>query len=387
MAQRLGFGVFLPPFHPPSEHPTLQLESDLELAEVLDELGFDELWVGEHHSVGWELVGSPEMFLAAAAQRTRRIRLGTGVVSIPYHHPFNVAERIALLDHLSRGRAMLGVGPGALPSDAYMLGIESITQRPRMEEGLGVILRLLHEDEPVTCKSEWFTLQEAALQLRPLQPRIPVAVASQISPAGMQTAGRFGTGVLSLGSYTEQGLRALPTQWQIGQTVAAEHNQQLDRANWRISVPFHLADSKEQAYREAGEGLKNWHNNYFIELLGRPDVQPFSDAQEAAAAMDSSGAVIGTPDDAIQTIIRLQQLSGGFGTVLAFGHPWTNREQTLRTYQMLARYVIPQFQGLLAPVQRTMKWVGEHRESLAQNTVSAVRKAIHDYNASHPRKP
>jgi limonene 1,2-monooxygenase len=387
MAQRLGFGVFLPPFHPPSEHPTLQLESDLEMAEVLDDLGFDELWIGEHHSVGWELVGSPEMFLAAAAQRTKRIRLGTGVVSIPYHHPFNVAERIALLDHLSRGRAMLGVGPGALPSDAYMLGIESTTQRPRMEEGLGVILRLLYEDEPVTHKSDWFTLQEAALQLRPLQQRIPVAVASQISPAGMQTAGKFGIGVLSLGSYSEQGLRALPTQWQIGQTVAAEHNQHLDRSNWRISVPFHLADSKEQAYREAGEGLKYWHNNYFIELLGRPDVQPFSDAMEAAASMDSSGAVIGTPDDAINTIIRLQELSGGFGTVLAFGHPWTTREQTLRTYEMLARHVMPRFQGLLGPVQRTMKWVGEHKESLAQNTASAVRKAIQDYNAAHPRKP
>jgi len=244
MAQRLGFGAFLPPFHPPSEHPTLQLEADLELAEFLDELGFDELWVGEHHSVGWELVGSPEMFLAAVAQRTKRIRLGTGVVSIPYHHPFNVAQRIALLDHLSRGRAMLGVGPGALPSDAYMLGIESTTQRARMEEGLGVILRLLNEDEPITHQSDWFTLQEAALQLRPLQQRLPVAVASQISPAGMQTAGKFGTGVLSIGSYSEQGLRALPTQWQIGQTVAAEHGQHIDRAAWRITVPFHLADSK-----------------------------------------------------------------------------------------------------------------------------------------------
>jgi limonene 1,2-monooxygenase len=386
MTQRLGFGAFLPPFHPPSEHPTLQLEADLELAEYLDELGFDELWVGEHHSVGWELVGSPEMFLAAAAQRTQRIRLGTGVVSIPYHHPFNVAQRIALLDHLSRGRAMLGVGPGALPSDAYMLGIESTTQRARMEEGLGVILRLLYEDEPVTCKSDWFTLQEAALQLRPFQQRLPVAVASQISPAGMQTAGKFGTGVLSIGSYSEQGLRALPTQWQIGQTVAAEHGQHIDRANWRITVPFHLADSKEQAYREAGEGLKNWHNNYYIELLGRTDVQPFSDGLEAATAMDSSGAVIGTPDDAVDRIIKLQQLSGGFGTVLAFGHCWTTREQTLRTYDLLARYVMPRVQGLLGPVQRTMKWVAERKETLSQNTVTAVRKAIHDYNATHPRK-
>ena len=94
---------------------------------------------------------------------------------------------------------MLGVGLGALPSDAYMLGIESTTQRARMEEGLGVILRLLNEDEPVTHTSDWSTLREAALQLRPLQQHLPVAVASQISPAGTQTAGKFGTEVLSIG--------------------------------------------------------------------------------------------------------------------------------------------------------------------------------------------
>jgi limonene 1,2-monooxygenase len=102
--------------------------------------------------------------------------------------------------------------------------------------------------------------------------------------------------------------------------------------------------------------------------------------------MDSSGAVIGTPDDAVERLIRLQQLSGGFGTVLAFGHCWTTREQTLRTYDLLARYVMPRIQGLLGPVQRTMKWVAERKELLAQNTVNAVRKAIHDYNATHPRK-
>src|SRR5260370_29828601 len=163
------------------------------------------------------------------------------------------------------------------------------------EEGLGGILGLFYEDEPITHKSDWFPLQQAALQLRPLQQRLPVAVASQISPAEMQTAGKFGTGVLSIGSYSEQGLRALPTQWQIGQTVAAEHGQHIDRAAWRITVPFHLADSKEQAYREAGEGLKNWHNSYYIELLGRTDVQPFSDGLKAAASMDSSGAVTRPP--------------------------------------------------------------------------------------------
>ncbi|MGE0684545.1 MAG: LLM class flavin-dependent oxidoreductase, partial [Candidatus Binatia bacterium] len=232
MHKRLGFGAFLAPHHPIGEHPSLQLQRDLELVTLLDRLQYDEFWVGEHHSAGWETIGSPEMFLVAAAERSHRIRLGTGVISIPYHHPFNVAQRIVQLDHLSYGRAILGVGPGALPSDAVMLGIDPMTQRERMDEGLGVILRLLNEEEPITVESDWFSLHEAVLQIRPLQERLPVAVASTISPSGMKTAGKYGVGVLSIASYLEEGLIALPTQRGFGGTSAHEHGQQLDRAQW-----------------------------------------------------------------------------------------------------------------------------------------------------------
>ena len=118
----MRFGVFLAPYHEPGENPTLALERDLELIVRLDELGFDEAWVGEHHSTGWETIASPEIFLAVAAERTRHIRLGTGVVSLPYHHPLMVADRIVLLDHLTRGRINFGVGPGGHLTDARMLG-------------------------------------------------------------------------------------------------------------------------------------------------------------------------------------------------------------------------------------------------------------------------
>ena len=118
----MRFGIFLAPFHRPDENPTLAIHRDLELIERLDELGFDEAWIGEHHSAGSEIIASPEVFIAAAAERTRRIRLGTGVSSLPYHHPLLLADRMVLLDHLTHGRTMLGVGPGALASDAYMLG-------------------------------------------------------------------------------------------------------------------------------------------------------------------------------------------------------------------------------------------------------------------------
>src|SRR5205823_10499316 len=164
---RMKFGIFMAPFHHPGDNPTLALERDLELLQWLDHLGFDEAWIGEHHSAGWETIASPEIFLAVAAERTKHIRLGTGVVSLPYHHPFMVAERMVLLDHLTRGRAMFGVGPGALVSDADTLGIPPSQLRPRMDEALGIIMRLFTETEPITYKCDWFELNEAQLQIRP----------------------------------------------------------------------------------------------------------------------------------------------------------------------------------------------------------------------------
>ena len=386
MSQRLGFGVFLAPHHPIGEHPTLQFQRDLELATWVDRLQYDEFWVGEHHSAGWETIGSPEMFLVAAGERTHRIRLGTGVISVPYHHPFHVAQRMVHLDHLSHGRAILGVGPGALPSDAVMLGIDPMVQRQRMDEGLGVILRLLNEPEPISVESEWFTLREAALQIRPLQQQLPVAVASTISPSGMQTAGKYGVGVLSLASYLEEGLTALPTQWGFGETSAREHGRRLDRANWRIVMPIHLSTSKEQAWREVADGLKQWQNDYIVGILGTPKRKPFADGYEAARVLDEhGGGIFGTPEDALQKIERLQKLSGGFGTLLCFAHDWVPRELNLRSYELLARYVMPHTQGLIRPLQASADRVQANKVELMERSSNAVLKAIRDYNATHRR--
>src|SRR5689334_23599168 len=162
----MRFGLFMAPFHPTGQNPTLALERDLDLICHLDRLGFDEVWIGEHHSAGYEIIASPEVFIAMAAERTNHIKLGTGVSSLPYHHPLMLADRMVLLDHLTRGRVMLGVGPGALPSDAYMMGIPVAAQRDRMEEALEAILLLLDGDEPVTYKTDWFTLEDARLNLR-----------------------------------------------------------------------------------------------------------------------------------------------------------------------------------------------------------------------------
>src|SRR3954453_1745780 len=212
----LRAGIFMAPFHPPTQNPTLALERDLQLIEHLDHLGIHEAWIGEHHSAGYEIIASPDLFTAGAAGRTSHINLGTGVISLPYHHPFMTAQRIVLLDHLTRGRVLFGVGPGALPSDAFMLGIHPSVQRDRMEEALEVILRLLRSDEPVTHESDWFTLRDARLHLKPYtQPHPEVAVAAMISPSGPRAAGKYGVSMLSIGATQAAGIDLLGQHWSV----------------------------------------------------------------------------------------------------------------------------------------------------------------------------
>ncbi|XOV85246.1 MAG: LLM class flavin-dependent oxidoreductase [bacterium] len=361
---RVKFGAFVAPHHPIGEHPTLQLQRDLELAAHLDKLGYDEFWCGEHHSTGWEVIASPELFLAAAGERTHNIRLGTGVISLPYHHPFNVAQRLVQLDHMTRGRLIFGSGPGALPSDAYTLGIDPMVQRDRQDEALGVIRKLLRGEDRFSHDSEWFMLRDAKLQLLPLQEDLPFAVASMISPSGMTLAGKHGTGVLSIGSMSSAGLQALPTQWSFAETAAAEHGNVVNRDNWRVVMSWHIAETREQAKAEAKNGLYRWHNEYTVGTLMRPGAEAYSSPDEAVSddMLAGGGALIGTPDDMIKAVKDMLELTGGFGTVIGFAHDWANREATLRSWDMVARYVIPEVNGMLDSYRESQQYVINNRE-------------------------
>jgi len=252
---RKRFGVFIAPFHPDDEDPTEQIHRDFALVEHLDRLGYHEAWIGEHHSAAFEIIGSPELFIAQAAARTRQIRLGTGVVSLPYHNPFMVAARMLQLDHQTRGRAMLGVGPGQLPTDAFMLGIDVAQQRRKMNESLEVVLALLR-GETVTRKTDWFDLREARLQLPPYSdPMLEVAVAGSISPTGARAAGTHGIGLLSLAASMPGAFEDLPRHWAVAEEQAAEHGARIDRRNWRLVVPMHLAETTEAAREQAEYGV------------------------------------------------------------------------------------------------------------------------------------
>ena len=381
----MKFGAFLAPHHPIGENPTLQLQSDLELAARLDALGFDEYWCGEHHSTGWEVIASPELFLAAVAERTQRIRLGTGVISLPYHHPFNVAQRIVQLDHQSSGRFIFGSGPGALPSDAHTLGIDPMVQRDRQDEAIGVIRRLLAGGERFSYESDWFTLRDAKLQLLPLQEDLPFAVASMVSPSGMTLAGKHGTGVLSIGSMSTAGLQALPLQWSFAEEAAADSGAVVSRDNWRVVMSWHIAETREQARAEAKDGLLRWHNEYTVGTLMRPGAEPFDNADQAVDEMafaDGATAVVGTPDDLVAAVRDMMSVTGGFGTVIGFMHDWANRENTARSWDLVARYVIPEVNGMLDAYRESQRYVIEHRDVFDRAGEAIVSKIMENERAA-----
>src|SRR5258708_1185948 len=290
--------------------------------------------------------------MEVAATRTKRIKLGSGVVSILYHHPFNVANRFALLDHLTHGRVMLGCGPGALAADAYMLGIESTTQRKRMVEGVSAIIRLFTEEGKISIDGSYFKLIDAHLQVKPFQqPYMPIFVARTISPSGMVAAGELGSGG-RVGARAGPGgpphpredgaggVDGLMKRWGMAEETAAENNKTVDRKNWRLVFPIHLAETKKQAMDDIRDGANWWIRDYFIDTLGTKiqfEEYPNQPVEEMTIdRMNGRGGIfVGTPDDAIARIKELQQATGGFGGILGLAHEWTTREQTLRPYELV----------------------------------------------------
>ena len=381
LPNRMKFGIFMAPFHWLGDNPTLGLERDLETIQWLDRLGFDEAWIGEHHSAGWETIASPEIFIGVAAERTKHIKLGTGVASLPYHHPLMVANRMVLLDHLTRGRVMLGVGPGALVSDAYQLGIDPPTQRPRMDESIGIIKRLLTESNPITYKSDWFTLNEALLHLRPYtQPHFPIAVAAAQSPSGMVAAGKHGLGVLSVSVVRGGSISSnLSDFWNIAEETAESYGQTVDRKEWRIVLHVHLAESRKEAMEQVRERSAAYQYDYFHQTMGMP-FEYDGPREKIADYMVANGAwCVGTPDDLIAKIKELDEQSGGFGGFMIQATEWGTREQVMHSYELIARYVMPHFQGSLTNLQISQKWSEEHRDELQSLKTVSIDKAISDY--------
>lgn len=373
---RLRFGVFLAPFHKPGQNPTLAMQRDLELVEHLDRLGYDEAWIGEHHSAGSEIIASPEIFIAAAAERTRQIKLGTGVTSIAYHNPLWVADRMVMLDHLTRGRTMLGCGPGSLPTDSSMIGLTPTDTRELLGENLDIITRLLR-GESVTRQTKTHNLVDAQLQLRPYtDPCFDITVAAVASPTGPRMAGQHGVGLLSIGAtLTQDGFDALAHHWNVVEERAAHYGQPApDRGKWRLVGLMHIAETKEQAYKDVEYGIEHWFN-YFQKVAAFPQmaVGDSADVKGMIDFINEAGiGAIGTVEDAQAQVQKLSDQSGGFGAFLMLGHEWANPEATKRSYELIAQRVFPEFQGQAQSTIAAKNRASDTREAHARSQLDAV---------------
>ncbi|OBG55086.1 MULTISPECIES: LLM class flavin-dependent oxidoreductase [unclassified Mycobacterium] len=378
---KLRFGYFIAPFHRAGTNPTLALQRDLAFIEHLDALGFDEVWLGEHHSAGSEIISSPEVFIAAAAERAKRIRFGTGVISLSYHNPLWVADRLMLLDHLTHGRIIGGVGPGSLPSDSSMIGLTPTDTRELLETNLDIVVRLL-AGETVSAKTATHQLFDAKLQLAPYSDGgIPLSVAAVASPTGARLAGKHGIGLLSIGAtLTVEGFNALSYHWGIVEERAAVFGTQVDRKNWSLVGLFHLAETEKQAREEVKFGIEPWFR-YFQKVAAFPQMtMPGEQLDEMIDVINDNGAgVIGTPERAREQVQRLWDQSGGFGCMLQMGHEWANPAATRRSAELFAAEVMPHFQGQAQPTLDAAARAGQARDSLAQSQLDAVAHMTKKY--------
>jgi limonene 1,2-monooxygenase len=386
----IRFGTFLPPLHKMGIGPTTLFEQDLEMIELADRVGLQEVWLGEHHSGGHEPIGCPELMLAAAARRTRTIRLGTAVNSLPYHNPLTLASRLTLLDHLSHGRAMMGFGPGQLSSDAHMLGIDVARQRDMMLESAEVIVRLMN-GETVTHECDWFKLRDAHLQVRPYQvPTLEMVAAAVTSPSGPKTAGRLGIGMINLSATNPAAFQALVDHWSICEHEAQLAGTSVSRENWRLSAIMHLAETEERAFADCEYGFAEiWR--YLGEISPLPVSDPSKHWRELLEeAVESGYVVVGTPDTAISVIRRLADRTGGFGSFVMTQADFASFEARKMGLNLFARYVVPEFRHQLGSLRRSHDWVLSQKDAEATvwrtRTMSAIEAAKDQYDRERERK-
>ena len=381
----LKFGTFMAPFHTPvGQDPTAAYERDLDIIKHMDKLGFEEAWIGEHHSCGAELVPDPMIFIGWAAPQTKHIKLGAGVVSLPYHNPLWVADRALFLDRLTRGRFMLGLGPGALPTDATMIGITMEEQRGAFEEDVDVLMAILR-GERVTAKTNRYNLVDAATQYAPYSD-FDIVVAAIASPTGPRAAAKNGVNLLSVGATAKGGFDALALPWDVMEERSAQFGHTPDRAGWRLAGPMHLAETKEQAIEDVKYGLDAWCD-YTQNILAAPHFRAAgSTVEERVDWVNETGlGVIGTVDDAIAQVERLEKQSGGFGSYLLIHHEWARHDATLKSYELFANHVKPRFTGSTSRLQTATDYAVSRWSELDQRQADAIQAAT-DRHAAETAK-
>lgn len=360
----MKFGLFMMPLHPPGRPIAETYDEDLELVRLADQLGFSEIWIGEHMMLPWENMPTPELFIARALGETEQLVFGTGVILLHLHDPVQLAHRIAMLDHLAKGRFMLGIGSGGMPNDAEILRIdgEPEAMRARMIEGIDLVLRLW-EEGPFDFDGEFYSIRkpqdrpemEIAFHMRPYQqPHPPIAVAgASVRSSTLELAGERGWLPLSASLVHAT---QLASNWESVEAGAKRTGRTPSKANWRLARQVYVAETTEQARKEALNGaLGRDFSQYWTRLIGNgprglatfkydPDIP---DEDVTSEYMLDNYWIVGDPDHCVREIRDLYARTGGFGTLLVQTDDWGNKNRQFhRSMELLATEVMPALKDL-----------------------------------------
>lgn len=353
----MQLGLFMMPMHPPEKDRTLCFEEDLALIVHADELGYTEAWIGQHHSVAWESIPSNDVFIANALPRTKQIHFGTGVTLIPFHHPVNIAVRLALLDHLARGRFYCGFGQSGistdlslfdLPSDPKTLGLMTV-------EGINMVLKLWTTDPPFDFQGDFWRIRidetipaiGKGVILKPYQKPHPPIAMSIMKGASMaaRMAGQRGYIPLSTNLVFPA---TLAQHWQVYAAGAAEAGQPTpDRAIWRIARNIFVGRTTAEALDHALSGTFARSFDYLIKLIGPGRLDMLKEDPEMPDAMVTPEycvkqlAIVGDVDECLRRLHELWAQTGGFGTLLMITHDWDDETVWRRSMTLLIDEVAP----------------------------------------------
>lgn len=344
----MEFGCYLPPCHNPTIDPYTALKQDIELCGLADDLGFDEVWLGEHHSSGWHTLSAPDLLIAALARETRRIRFATGVIPLPYHHPVHTAERILLLDHLTAGRAILGCGTGTLIHDMEMIGVNPESLRAHFRAALEVVQALIG-GQTVDVTTPWFTAKRAVLQIRPLKHPIETVVTSSLSDDAIELLTETATtpsvllvpfwGTIRPGVDTDPVLS-------LTERVATYRNKSEGSPRVRCNLVVHIAESADKGIDELLPGFATQRRDLFRKTLGLPiPDSPIAHRKTLEALVDSGAFIVGDTATCTRKIRDLADRLGDPISLVFILPGWLSHSGTRDQLAGLASDVIPALRG------------------------------------------
>ena len=354
--QNISYGMFIMPFHPPRKPLAQCYDEDLELIVRAEEFGFSEFWIGEHHTMKYENIVMPEIFIARALGETKTIRMGPAPVCLQQHHPAHVAGRLAFLDHLSKGRLNLCFGPGSVTADQELYDVDPKDASSMVSEAIDMILRLWESDPPYVIEGKHWNIrlkdtvdEETGIGYihKPYQrPHPPIAMPGMSrNSSSMREAGRRGFQPFGHCLVTAN---VLADMWNSYEAGAGEAGRVADRSQFKIARSIFLADTTKEAEQKARSNSLGQNYEYIGRLfdkgLGRKIYKRDLDMSDADCNLDflmTEQIIAGDVDEVLRRLLKMRDETGPFGTLILMSYDWDDKESWLHSMELFARELMP----------------------------------------------